>query len=318
MSLPLGSGAEFDRIREIVRVLGSAGVGLGDDCAIIPHGQEFLALSTDTSVEGVHFRLDWMRLEEVGWRATAAALSDLAAEGAEPLGILCAVIVPTSAAENDLSRLMDGVGQAGKQMSATVVGGDLSAGPSWSVTVTVVGKTHAPVTRRGARPGDRLWVTGTLGGSRAALEAWRRGDKPSVESRARFVHPEPRIAAGKWLARHKARAMIDLSDGLAGDSGHLAAASAVSLSIDLSLLPIHPSVEREASLLGVSSQQFAAEGGEDYELLVVMPPEFESSEAFVQECGIPLTAIGSVETGASVTFHLDSRPIALKGFDHFG
>src|SRR5215210_7308286 len=231
MSPPLGSGAEFDRIREIVRVLGSAAVGLGDDCAIIPHGQEFLALSTDTSVEDVHFRLDWMQLEEVGWRATAAALSDLAADGAEPLGLLCAVTVPACAAETEVSRLMDGVGQAAKQTGATIVGGDLSAGPVWSLTVTVVGRTAAPVTRRGARPGDRLWVTGTLGGSRAALEAWRRGDRPSSESRARFVHPEPRIVAGKWLARHGARAMIDLSDGLGGDAGHLAAASAVSLSI---------------------------------------------------------------------------------------
>src|SRR5215210_4173367 len=151
MSPPLGSGAEFDRIREIVRVLGSAAVGLGDDCAIIPHGQEFLALSTDTSVEDVHFRLDWMQLEEVGWRATAAALSDLAADGAEPLGLLCAVTVPASATETEVSRLMDGVGQAAKQTGATIVGGDLSAGPVWSMTVTVVGRTAAPVTRRGAR-----------------------------------------------------------------------------------------------------------------------------------------------------------------------
>jgi thiamine-monophosphate kinase len=157
-----------------------------------------------------------------------------------------------------------------------------------------------------------------LGGSRAALEAWRRGDRPTAESRARFVHPEPRIAAGKWLARNGARAMIDLSDGLGGDAGHLAAASAVLLSIDLDLLPVHPSVESEARLLRVSSPQFAAEGGEDYELLVALPSEFAGSDAFAEECGLALTRIGSVQAGQGVAFRLKTQSIALRGFDHFG
>jgi thiamine-monophosphate kinase len=112
--------------------------------------------------------------------------------------------------------------------------------------------------------------------------------------------------------------MIDLSDGLGGDAAHIAAASAVSLSIDLDLLPLGPGVSSEARLVGSPAGRFAAEGGEDYELLVVMPPDFKSSEEFVRECGIPLTEIGSVETGDGVSFRLDSRQIALEGFDHFG
>jgi thiamine-monophosphate kinase len=317
-TLPLGPGAEFDRIRQIARVLGTAAAGLGDDCAIIPDGKEFLALSTDTSVEGVHFRLDWMQLDDVGWRAAAAALSDLAAEGAEPVGLLCAVTVPHSSGEADLLKLMRGVGAVAEQVHAPVIGGDLSAGPAWSVTVTVVGRTRAPVTRGGAKAGDGIWVTGTLGASRAALEALRSGRQPSAESRERFIRPLPRIAAGRWLARNGAHAMIDLSDGLGGDAAHIAAASAVSLSIDLNLLPLSPDVSNEARLLGFPAGQFAAEGGEDYELLVVMPPEFDSPEGFVSECGIPLTAIGSIQAGDGVSFLLDSRPIALQGFDHFG
>ena len=112
-------------------------------------------MSTDASVEGVHFRLDWLSHEEVGWRAAAAALSDLAAEGAEPAGLLVAVTVPPSATEKALVALMRGVGEAGAAVGAPVLGGDLSAGPGWAVTVTVLGWTAAPVTRGGARPGDR-------------------------------------------------------------------------------------------------------------------------------------------------------------------
>jgi thiamine-monophosphate kinase len=239
-SLALGPGTEFDRIRRIAQLLGPEGAGLGDDCGLIREGEEFFALSTDVSVEGVHFRPQWVKPEEVGWRATASALSDLAAEGALPVGVLSAVTMPAPAPEAHLLELMSGVGAAAKYAGALVLGGDLSTGPGWSVTVTAVGRTRAPVTRGGAAPGDRLWVSGTLGAARAALETWRRGEQPLSGARARFAHPEPRITAGRWLARHGARAMIDLSDGLAGDAGHLAAASAVALDLDLDTIPLRP------------------------------------------------------------------------------
>ena len=108
-------------------------------------------------------------------------------------------------------------------------------------------------------------------------------------ARARFAHPEPRIAAGRWLARHGARAMIDLSDGLAGDTWHLAAASGVALEIDLNTIPVVPEVPEEAARLGVPPERFAAEGGEDYELLVALPARFDAMDLFVRECGLPLT-----------------------------
>lgn len=316
--LALGPGPEFDRIRKIVQLLGDEGTGLGDDCGLVREGEEFIAFSTDVSVEGVHFRRDWIGPEEVGWRAAASALSDLAAEGAEPIGLLCAVTMPATAADAELLQVMAGVGAAARSVRSMVLGGDLASGPAWSVAVTVVGRTRAPVTRGGAEPGDRLWVTGSLGGARAALEAWQRGAVPSPRARARFAHPEPRIAAGRWLARHGARAMIDLSDGLAGDAWHLAAASGVALDIDLNAIPAEPEVTSEAEQLGVPAERFAAEGGEDYELLVALPARFDAVNLFVRECGIPLTRIGLATEGTGVTFRLAGSPLELHGFNHFG
>jgi thiamine-monophosphate kinase len=266
----------------------------------------------------VHFRLDWIGLQEVGWKATAAALSDLAAEAAEPVGLLCAVTIPSGAGEPELLELMSGVGAAAGFAHAPVLGGDLSTGPVWSVAITVVGRTRAPVTRAGAQPGDGLWVTGALGGARAALEVWRRKEEPSSEARARFAHPEPRIAAGRWLARHGAHAMIDLSDGLGGDARHLAAASRIQVEIDLEALPVAADVPAEAERRRISPGEFAAEAGEDYELLVALPSRFDGSDAFVRECGIGLTRIGTVGEGSGARFLSAGREIGLKGFDHFG
>jgi thiamine-monophosphate kinase len=314
----LGPGTEFDRIREIVRLLGDRGQGLGNDCGLILLGDESLALSTDVSVEQVHFRLDWIGLQEVGWRATAAALSDLAAAGAEPVGLLSAVTLPSAAGESELLELISGVRAAAEFADALVLGGDLSTGPGWSLAITVVGRTRVPLTRAGARPGDGLWVTGVLGGARAALEAWQREAEPLPEARARFAHPEPRIAAGRWLLDHGANAMIDLSDGLAGDARHLAAASQVQIDVDLQSLPIGPGAAAEAERLQISPAQFAAEAGEDYELLVALPPAFEGSGAFTRDCGLRFTRIGSVGKGSGARFLSEGREIDVKGFSHFG
>lgn len=317
-TLALGPGPEFDRIRGIAQVLGKQGAGIGDDCGLVREGDEFFAFSTDVSVEQVHFRTDWITLEEVGWRATAAALSDLAADGAIPAGVLAAVIVPGSAGESDLMELMAGVRGAAEFANAAVLGGDLSSGPVWSIAMTVVGRTRAPISRAGAEPGDRVWVTGPLGGARAAVEAWRRGEDPPPGARSCYAHPKPRIEAGRWLARHGARAMIDISDGLAGDAGHLAAASEVALDIDLGALPIHPDVPTAARRRGTPAPQFAAEGGEDFELLVSLPARFDAAALFAAECGSTLTPIGVVQEGNGARFRQDARQIPLGSFNHFG
>jgi thiamine-monophosphate kinase len=316
-TLALGPGPEFDRIRAIIEVLGPRAAGLGDDCALFPSGDGFFALSTDVSVEGVHFRGDWISLEEVGWRATAAALSDLAAEAAEPRGVLCAITQPADAGKTQLLQVMSGVAAAAASVGAPVVGGDLSSGPIWILALTVLGHARHPVTRAGAKPGDGLWVTGELGGSRAALESWRRGASPGAKARRRYAHPEPRVGAGKWLAEHGARALIDLSDGLAGDAAHLAAASGVALKIDLDLVPIAAEARDAAQQLHQSPQRFAGEGGEDFELLVSLPPVFDRASDFTRDCGLPLTRVGGVEAGSGARFLLEGRAVELEGFNHF-
>ena len=318
-STQLGPGREFDRIRRITAALGSRAAGLGDDCAVLAPAGTTLVASIDVSVEGIHFRRGWLSLEEIGWRAVAAALSDLAADGADAAGILLALTVPDAAGDDDVVAVMTGAGDAAADVGARVVGGDLSSGPGWSLAVTVLGWSAAPVTRAGARPGDGLWVTGALGAPRAALEAWRRGEAPGDTARQAFARPAPRLRAGRWLARHGARAMIDVSDGLAADAAHLAAASGVALALDLDRVPVAPAAIDEAARLGVPPACFAAESGEEYELLVALPDQFDERDvlAFRSVAGVPLTRVGEARAGAGVRAELAGRPVTLAGFDHF-
>jgi len=294
-------------------------MGLGDDCAVLAPAGTMLLASTDVSVEDVHFRRDWLSLEEIGWRATAAALSDLAADGAEAGGVLVALTAPMEAADEDVVMAMAGAGGAAAEVGARVVGGDLSSGPAWSLAVTVLGWAAEPVTRAGARAGDGVWVTGELGRPRAAVEAWRRGDAPDDEARRAFARPVPRIHAGRWLARHGARAMIDLSDGLGADAAHVAAASGVAIALDLDRVPVAAAAATEARRLELPPQRFAAESGEEYELLVALPATFgvEDVLAFRSVCGLPLTRVGEVRSGAGVHARLGGAAVALTGFDHF-
>jgi thiamine-monophosphate kinase len=317
-SIALGPGPEFDRVRRLAAALGARAAGLGDDCAVLPTSGAMLVASTDVSVEDVHFRRSWLSLPEIGWRATAAALSDLAADGAEPDGVLVALTVPASAGDDDVVALMSGAGAAAAEVGARIVGGDLSAGPVWSLAVTVLGWAATPVDRAGARPGDGVWVTGMLGGARAALEALQRGDAPDESARRTFAHPIPRIQAGRWLALHGVGAMIDISDGLGADGAHVAAASGVALALDLARIPVALPAFPEAQRLDLAPEHFAAESGEEYELLVTLPPNFEAADAvaFQSVCGLPLTRVGDVVAGAGIQARLGGKPIALGGYDH--
>ncbi|MGH7518815.1 MAG: thiamine-phosphate kinase, partial [Gemmatimonadales bacterium] len=152
-----------------------------------------------------------------------------------------------------------------------------------------------------------------------ALEAWRRGESPPLDARRAFAHPAPRIAAGVKLAELGAHAALDLSDGLGGDARHLAAASGVALEVELERLPVAPVALAEAQRSGIDAAPFAAEGGEDYEVLVALPPLFGVRDAaeLTHACGVPLTAIGVVKPGAGVRFSLHGVDVPLKGFDHF-
>ena len=313
--LALGPGPEFDRIRAIAANLGDRAGILGDDCAVIPLGGTNVVASVDCSVEGVHFRTDWLTFEEIGWRSTAAALSDLAAEGAGVVGVLVSVGVREEGKREKGSvdpvlELMKGVGAAVASVGGKVLGGDLVRSEKWLVDVTALGRADRPVTREGARPGDGVWVTGTFGGAGRALTSLRAGGPISKELRARYAHPEPRIAAGIWLAAHGARAMVDVSDGLAADVGHLAAASRVEIALALEAVPCWPGETASAALAS----------GEEFELAVALPPAFGDAEAalFGREVGIPLTRIGECRTGSGVRVQDRGRAVPTpSGFDHF-
>lgn len=317
--MKLGPGREFDRIRALLQRLGPDADRIGDDCAVIPDGPGSLVISADLAIEGVHFRRDWLSLEEIGWRATAAALSDLAAEGASVVGLMASLGVPADAAVDAAAEVMSGVHAAVRSVGGRVLGGDLSRSDQWIIEMTVLGRAVRPVTRAGARPGDQLWVTGVLGGSRAGLAALLRGQPPPPAAREAFARPVPRIASGLALAGAGATAMLDLSDGLGGDAGHLAAASELGLHIQLLQLPVAGTVLTEAARAGVAPGVFAALGGEDYELLAALPPSFGAVDAAAvqRQTGVALTLIGECRAGSGVQLLLGPEAITLPGFDHF-
>jgi thiamine-monophosphate kinase len=313
-SIALGPGREFDLIRSIAAALGPAASALGDDCALVPVGTATLAASVDCSVEGVHFRSEWLTAEEIGWRATAAALSDLAADGAKPLGVLVSLALPLSTGQGDADTIavaiMTGAGAAASSVGARILGGDLARFEKIVIDVCALGVVERAVRRAGAHPGDGLWVTGALGGARLALRALQAGRSPDAEARARFARPEPRIAAGRWLADRGATAMIDVSDGLAADARHLAAASGVGLEI---------AMERVPCALGADALEAVA-SGEEYELLVTLPRAFgvADAQAFQEFHDLPLTRVGDVVAGEAVRF--SDRGAAVTpagGWDHF-
>ena len=305
--LPLGPGAEFDAIRAMLREWGPHATGVGDDAALltVPPGEQ-LVVSTDASVEGVHFRREWMSAAEIGERAASAALSDLAAMAAMPLGMLLAFAVPMSW-QDALVELARGVGVAAAGARCPIVGGNLTRATELSLTITVLGSTASPLRRAGARVGDRVFVTGRLGGPGAALRALLAGGHPAPEHRARFVAPVPRLAEARWLAKHGVHAAIDISDGLLADAAHLARASGVSVSIDLRSIPC---------VAGVAPSDAVA-SGEEYELLVTAPVSAALDvEAFARECNLPLTEIGRVVPLGAEPVQVVGGAARGAGYDH--
>ena len=306
--LTLGAGVEFDAIRAMLRVWGAQATGIGDDAAVLPLPEgESLVASTDASFEHVHFRRDWLTPREIGGRAAAAALSDLAAMAATPAGLLLALGIPP-AWRGELDELAHGVGEVAAAALCPIIGGNVTRAGELSLTITVLGSSARPLERSGAHPGDVLYVTGMLGGPGAALDAFLRGAAPRDVERARFAAPRPRIAEGLWLAEHGARAAIDVSDGLVADAGHLAAASGARVVLDLASLPCLDGIAPES----------AASSGEEYELLVAFAPDVRpDARTFREQFGIPLSAVGHVTEGSGVSFEVGGERVALRpGHDH--
>lgn len=331
---------EFELLEKIRERLGTAGprvvLGSGDDAAVTVPG-DATATSVDAVVEGVHFRRDRATLAQIGHKALATALSDLAAMGAEPGEAYVVLGVPPDLDEAGCIELLDGMLELAAATATTLAGGDVSRAPVLTVATTVVGHAATPedfVTRAGARPGDVLAVTGELGGAAAGLllldhsPAWSldppigaQSDQAAADTlTARQLEPLPRIAAGRALAKAGATAMIDLSDGLGGDARHLATASGVSLRIDAAALPLAAGVAEVAEAAGRDPLELAASGGEDYELLVALHPEgLERAVAAVRELGTTLTPIGEALDGKGVEIRRPGgEPLKATGFDQLG
>lgn len=319
----LGGGAEFDLIRRFLSrgggvLPGNVLVGPGDDCAVV--AGDPVALSLDLAIEDVHFRRAWLEPEEIGRRTTAAALSDLAAVAAEPIGALAALAVTAADAGDYAVRVMEGVRAAMDAAGAALLGGDLSRSPGPLVLdVAVIGTVSEPVLRSGACPGDELWVTGRLGGAAAAVRGWAEGKQPSAEARRAFADPRPKLEEARWLAdRGVLHALIDISDGLGGDASHIAAASGVRIVLDAQAIPVHPGADADATERGLA---LALHGGEDYELLFAAPPG--SVEAlvpvFADVFGSPLSRVGAVAAGSGVALRREGgvEEEIGGGYDHF-
>lgn len=332
MSVRLGPGGEFDLIR---RFLAGAGdlrsadvlVGPGDDCAVVRSGEgAALAITTDASVDGIHFRRDWLSDEEIGYRAATGGLSDLAAMAAHPIGVLVSLLAPEMAVPRTAEALMRGVTRAAQAVGAVVLGGDVARSPeALALDIVSIGTVERPVTRAGALPGDELWVTGRLGGAGAAVRMWLAGTDPSDAARAAFAHPVARVREARWLAeRSELHALIDLSDGLAGDAAHIAAASGVRVVLERAKIPVH-----RAAVAWAEEQRdpdggvaLALGGGEDYELCFAASPGDVARHVAVFErtFDAKLTRVGQVERGTGVVVRNPDgaiRSVDVAGFRHF-
>ena len=245
---------------------------------LLPTPGHRLVVTTDVLVEGLDFTAELSEPEDWGWKAVAANLSDLAAMAAEARWLVLALTVPEATPVPTLERVYAGVGEACRAYGVTLVGGDVSAGPALSLAVTALGEAERPVLRSGARPGDRLAVSGPLGAAAAGLALLRSGDPAAAELLGRFPalaaahrRPQPALAMGVALARAGATAMIDLSDGLAGDALHLAESSGVGVEVHDATVPLAPGVTEAAALLGLDPLALALGGGEDFVLAAALP-----------------------------------------------
>jgi thiamine-monophosphate kinase len=277
--------------------------GVGDDASVVK-AAALCITSVDTIVEGVHFQLEpeIADFEQLGWRALAGGLSDLAAMGAQSGEAYMALGVPTHVSEAQALELSLGAEHLAQLTGTTIAGGDVVRSPALFVSVTVVGwaeRSEELLGRDGARPGDLIGVTGALGG--------------------RPPRPLPRLREGRAIAGNGGRAMIDLSDGLATDAGHIGRASGVTLEIDLERLPLHEDAPRVAAELGLAEWEAAATAGEDYELCVCVPSQrAEQAEAACERVGATtLTWVGRVSAGEpGVVLRHEGRKQALVGFEH--
>lgn len=318
---------ELELIEALERALAGAGPrvirSLGDDAAVV-RADRYAVTSVDAMIDGVHFRSEQLAPAEIGHRAFAAAASDLAAMGARPGEAYLALGIPVGFESDRALALVDGARRLASETGITIAGGDVTRSEVLTVSFTVVGWARDAgelVGRDGAQPGDRVAVTGSLGGAGAGLAVLdgRAGARlePKVARilRERYARPAPRLEEGRWLSELGARAMIDLSDGLATDASHLARRSGVRIELSLSSLPLTAGVSEVADELGVDPGAFAATAGEDYELCVCVPAATATMLENGRAWRTDLTWIGAVVEGPPGVIFVDATS-ELVGYEH--
>ncbi len=290
-------------------------LGIGDDAAVLSSAGR-LVWTIDTAVEHVHFERGWLSLADLGWRSFHAAASDVCAMGGAPIAALSSVIFPAGFRASQLAELARGQRAAARALGCTVAGGNLSRGSELSVTSTLLGAVSRPILRSGAKPGDELWLCGELGWAAAGLRVLQRGRTGAAKAAARralaaFRRPQAQLAAGLALAG-RARAAIDISDGLAGDAAHLAKDSGVQLVLELPALraSLGRALVTLAERLGTAALQLALYGGEDYALLAAGP---------MRKRPAGVRVIGRVQQGRGVWLSEGATLTpAAAGFQHSG
>ncbi|MFH1169906.1 MAG: thiamine-phosphate kinase, partial [Chloroflexota bacterium] len=318
----LGEFGLIDLLAEMVSV--SAGeqaapgliLGIGDDAAAW-HGDTSVQLATvDSVIENIHFSLSTTTWNELGWKALAVNLSDIAAMGGVPRYALVSLALPADTEVDDVTALYKGMIELARQSGTAIVGGDTCRAAEVSVNVTVVGSAvdGQMMTRSGARPGDQIAVTGYLGAAAAGLRMLSDRQEFSPEDTASlkeaFLRPKPRLAEGWLLVRAGVKAGMDLSDGLVSDLGHVCRASRVGARVRVDRIPVHPAVRANYA---DRSLEMALSGGEDYELLFTAGAELMESAR--RKIGCPVTVIGEVtdeEPGRVSLFDMDNKPFSLR------
>jgi len=331
---------EADLIGTIERLLPAAPpdvlAGIGDDAAVVRIGDRLVLLSTDMLVEGVDFDRSTITARDLGYRAIAVNLSDIAAMGGSPRYCLVALGMPRDPDPAWFVELVSGMVEAAREHAVAIVGGDLSRAETVVLSVTATGESvpGGVVLRSGAKPGDRLVVTGRLGAAAGGLRLLAAGPREAARARSAGwgrdlldaqCRPAARVAEGQVLARAGATAMIDVSDGLARDLGRVCAASAVGAIVRLDRLPLAPGLQDLLRLTGDDPLDLALHGGEDLELLATLPAAAVEPAAatLAERFGTPLTDIGEMRADPDARIVATSqdgaeRPLAPAGWDHFG
>jgi thiamine-monophosphate kinase len=331
----VGERALIERIRaRLPPAPPSLIVGIGDDAAVAKMDRgAFAVLTTDAIVEGVHFERRFSSAADIGHKALAVNLSDLAAMGAAPRFALLSLMLPVSLAAADVDALVSGLAALARAARVTVAGGNITRSPGpLAVDVTAVGavKPRKVLTRGGGRAGDELYVSGRIGAGTAGL-AWLRAHATSPASEPEegaiadcvrwYRRPEPRTRLGALLGRARAAsACMDLSDGLANAVRQVAAASGVGARIDAATLPVHPGAARWFEASGQDALRASLTGGDDYELLIAVPRRRRGRLRTVisQARGVPLTRIGELTADPDLVLRRDGALEALpQGFVHF-